>query len=355
MGDGKITLGSPSSEDEFPMICEDDTPMTWCYSLIDSDCTPLLADIDATRSDITFAERDGSPPPHLGKWEANLDEDTVDYAKENEPDSPDSTLVNADESFGIVDVLHRPRRRRNLSVDPIYGVTRRPSVPLRARSKTNGGLLEFKADCMRPKSPEAVRRHRRNMSLKLPIRTISSQPENNQLARAPPSARSVLTPTPSSDDANILTQVERDLQYSHRHIFVGTSSLHSFLEVLETPSVGTISRLAVMKAFTTLASNEQLLARQRSSSVTDWSLVTRITSDISTFDYVTLARVQLGSVSLHQFVDLIPFNIRDEAPITVVVEAFKTASHMDAEAGLNVRSKAREFRKWLLAQKDALE
>jgi hypothetical protein len=148
--------------------------------------------------------------------------------------------------------------------------------------------------------------------------------------------------------------MEQELQYKHRHTFIGTASLHSFLEVLETSSPGTTSKLAIMKAFTILASNEQILFRQTSSSTADWNLVTRITPDISTFDCITLARVQLGSVSLQLFVDLVPFNTRSEAHIALVVDAFKVASHMDTQAGRNTRSKARAFRLWTMEESDSL-
>ncbi|KAF2622523.1 hypothetical protein BU25DRAFT_313545, partial [Macroventuria anomochaeta] len=189
--------------------------------------------------------------------------------------------------------------------------------------------------------------HRRNVSINLPIRPISFQPGSTQRFQPHSSAPSALTPKTRTDETSPATQIEVELQYKRRHIFVGTASLYGFLEILETSTLGSTSKGAVMRAFTILASNEQLMARRSSSSPQDWNLITRTTADISEFDYITLARIQLGSISLQQFVDSIPFNTHDEAPTVVVAEAFKNASHMDAEEGRNAGSKARAFRAWL--------
>ncbi|KAF9695661.1 hypothetical protein EKO04_006402 [Ascochyta lentis] len=319
---------------------------TWQYSPFDSDCTPLPADLGSPDSAITFTRGQCSLSPLSGTWSLSLNDDTVEGAEGSGIVSSDQTRVDVfDTVFGAVDEPRRPQYQRNDSVNS----TKTTSVAFTTQSKANGGLLEFRAKATKPKGPNFARIHRRNVSIHLPIRPVSP---GTQLSPPPPSTTSVMTPTCNSSHAG--THFEQELQYKHRHIFIGTASLHSFLEVLETSSPRTTSKLATMKAFTILASNEQILFRQTSSSTSDWNLVTRTTPDISTFDCITLARVQLGSVSLQLFVDLIPFNTRDEASIALVVEAFKNASHMDAEAGCNTRSKARAFRVWMMEGSDVV-
>ena len=192
------------------------------------------------------------------------------------------------------------------------------------------------------------RTHRRNVSLKVPIRVASSQSSSDQHRPSTPSTSKPhahpvsSTPTPAP-------QTEAELHYKQRHIFVGTASLFSFLSALETSPVGSTTRAAVLRAFTQLAAKEQQLARQRSQNPADWHLVSRITADnITDWDYVVLARVLLGSVSLQQFVDSIPFGEAEEVSLVVVVDAFKNASHVDAREDGEAGGRAGALRGWLL-------
>lgn len=323
-------------------------------SPVESDCAPLLTDYDSTSSDATLPEDSRSSTPLSGKSVPSLDEDTVAGARESESGSPDRTLVPSTEELSTkFDESYRPQYRRGQSIDSEASITKTSPKLLRARSRTNGGLLEFRANATRPTDSKRARIHQRNVSLGLPVRPALSQPAV-QATQAPPTAANALALFPNADDVSTAARTDRVLEYKHRHIFVGTASLHSFLEALET-SLDCTSRPAVMKAFTALASHEQLLARQASSSTADWNLVTRTTPDISTFDYITLARVQLGSVSLQHFVDLIPFRADGTVRTAVVVEAFKNASHVDAQAGLNSRSKARAFRRAVMECADQQE
>ncbi|KZM24706.1 hypothetical protein ST47_g4205 [Ascochyta rabiei] len=318
----------------------------------------LLAGFEASGSDVTFAEGCRSSSPLSGMWDFDLNQDTTEGAKEGDVGNSDQTRVDIfDRIFSVVDEHRRSRNHRKSSVNAGSNTAKTSPATLRAQSRTNGGLLEFRASATKPKGPKPTRTHRRHMPLHLPVRPISPQPRNVQLASPPPppSTTSMIAPTSSSSHTRIDPQTEQELQYKHRHIFVGTASLYGFLEVLETSSSGTTSASAIMKAFTILASNEQILFRQASSSTDDWHLVTRITPDMSTFDCIALARVQLGSVSLQRFVDLVPFDAHGEASTVLVVDAFKVASHMDAEAGLHPCRKAQAFRMAVSEQADPLD
>jgi hypothetical protein len=152
------------------------------------------------------------------------------------------------------------------------------------------------------------------------------------------------------DKPSIAAQAELELQYKYRHIFIGTASLHDLLDTLDISTLTSTTKLAVMKAFVALASKEQRLYRRNSINPDDWDLVTRITSAVSDFDCITMARVRVGSITLQQFVDSIPFDSNDETSLLATVEGFKNASRMDAEQGRCGGSKAQVFRAWLLSQ-----
>lgn len=158
--------------------------------------------------------------------------------------------------------------------------------------------------------------------------------------------------TSSVTPANTIIQQERELEYKHRHTFIGTASLDDFLEVLDVSPAHTTSKAAVVRAFLLLASSERLLARQASTTPSGWSLVSRTTSDTVNVDYVEQAHAKLGSIVLRQFLDLIPFDEDEVAGAISVVEAFTACSHLDAK-GSGAGSKAKAFRSWMVrAQSD---
>ncbi|KAF2466410.1 uncharacterized protein BDR25DRAFT_182223, partial [Lindgomyces ingoldianus] len=145
-------------------------------------------------------------------------------------------------------------------------------------------------------------------------------------------------------------QQERELEYKHRHTFIGTASLDDFLELLEmSKDYTTTDKARVSKAFTILAANEQIQARQGSSKGEGWEMVFRITPNLAErcTDYLTQAQIKLGALSLRNFLNLIPFDEKEITPAMSVVEAFCAASHLDAQAGGN-GSKAKSFRSWVV-------
>ena len=313
-------------------------------------------------SEAGSSRRDASPigPAHQASspfrsLDVNYHDDTTEGSSE---DTSQHMYSNNLEDAFIESRETTPLRkhRRKNSIESATPITMRRSTPvtLRARNKANGGLLELKANSARPResTPSRMpsRTHRRNVSLKVPIRVASSQSSGDQhrsstLGAHTPRARA----RPDSSAPTTAIQTEAELHYKQRHIFVGTASLFSFLSVLETSPFGYTTRVAVLRAFTLLAAKEQQLARQRSQNPADWHLVSRITADnITDWDYLILARVQLGSVSLQQFVDSIPFGEGEEASLVVVVDAFKNASHVDLEGERGEGRQAGALRGWLL-------
>jgi hypothetical protein len=321
----------------------------WRSSPTNYNSTPQWTYFDSPGSDATFMEEYRSSPPLPGEWTIKLG-GTFDGAKENEFDSLDCTLFDTPSTFGEP---HYSQHHQDYSTDSVSGAVKTPSKSIRARSRTNGGLLEFRASAKKQNELKPVRGDRRNVSLNFPVKPQFSPSGGVEFDSPCPRSGRMLTTTyaPEDTDTTTLSKAEYDIRYKQRHTFVGTESLDNFIETLETTHEGTTSKLAVMKAYTMLACNEQILARQTSPSSTGWDAVSRITPEIAAFDYITLARVKLGSVTLQQFLDLIPFNQQDEVTVQAVVEAFIAASHKDAKSGTGTGSKARAFRQWMLKQK----
>jgi hypothetical protein len=238
---------------------------------------------------------------------------------------------------------------------PFSGGQRGGSRQLPVRAKTSEGLLQLQANPTKSERP--TQNHQRRISLGLPIKSpvSPSPPEETQgPITKPRSALPSRRPThvPELASPTTLNQQERDLEYKHRHTFIGTASLDDFLEILEVQPSRTASKAAIAKAFIVLAASERLLARQASSTPVGWELVPRVTPEVPNYDYVAQAHVRLGSITLWQFLELIPFDEREEAGAMSVVEGFSAASHMDSKAGVGMASKARAFRSWMVEQSD---
>lgn len=255
-------------------------------------------------------------------------------------------------------IQKRVRHSRAPSTEPNFRTpnAKRASLPLRARTKTNEGLLQLQANPSKAERPTS--QHERRISLGIPLKpaianeSIQRSKFGSLMDTPPQTPKTPRTPRArapeKSGPAATLRQKERDLEYKHRHTFIGTASLDDFLEVLDISEEHTTTKAAVGKAFLILASSERLLARQASATSTGWDLVSRTIPDVVNTDYVVQAHVKLGSITLWQFLDLIPFNDEEEAGSMSVVEAFSAASHMDSKAGNGATSKAKAFRSWMV-------
>ncbi|KAJ4360489.1 uncharacterized protein N0V89_001054 [Didymosphaeria variabile] len=225
----------------------------------------------------------------------------------------------------------------------------------RTRRITSDGILELKAS---PLKVDGVRiptkEHRRKVSLKLPINV-----SNLQRAYAHPFARHTHSASVSTDEGvlPLYEAEERDLEYKHRHIFIGTASLDDFLEILEITPAYTTTKRKVVKAFAALVCAEQVQARQSSITSDGWNFVTRTTPEntLTHIDYLTESHVKLGSITLGKFLDKIPFDDENGIAAIKVVEAFCLASHLDGEATYGSQSKAKAFRSWYVRENAAKE
>lgn len=322
------------------------TPEAHDARCIDTSRIAPLSDNGASGSNTTSRKGDESFSPKAGKPVADFEDDAVAGAEEDNTESPDRTLVDVTDMHDGPITPQFYRHGRNFSVDST-ATTVRKSAPrtLRAQKNNNGGLLQFRASAAKLNDATPTRAHRRNMSLTLPIPTIVSQAGSSQRTQV-----QACTPKRPS----MAVQAEGELQYKYRHIFVGTASLDDFLSTLETSTFTSTMKLAVMKAFTALASKEQHLYRRNSINSDKWDLVTRITLDVPEFDCITMARVRLGPITLQQFLDSIPFDSNGETSLLATVEAFMNASRIDAELRCG-GNKAQVFRAWLVSQDRAEE
>jgi hypothetical protein len=275
--------------------------------------------------------------------------------------APISKAPRTKKEAAITAQRRRTQHQRYVSTDSAFNVAETASISLRSRAKTNDGLLLFKAKMTRdpmapPRKPIG---HRRKISLNLPVNAPVARPEVLRLLKhpnmdswndSPNRAKTVHAITTTS----ALTPEERDIEYKHRHTFIGTGSLDDFIEALELSTSHTTTKNAVARAFAQLSSTEQLYARQCSTRPDGWELVPRTTLDVldvTSVDYVVQLQVKLGSVTLRQFLDMIPFDKNNEVAAMSVVEAFCAASHIDSNAGVGASSKARAFRSWIVTQK----
>ena len=257
-----------------------------------------------------------------------------------------------------------PRYCRHSSSNSAFGTVGVASVPLRSRSKTNAGLLSFKASPFKDHMNKPVRGfHRRKISLNLPVKAQVIQPEVSPRSKLPDLNSCAVLPhrlqtAPKTAMVNTLTPEERDLEYKHHHTYIGTGSLDDFLELLEVSDIHLTTQNAVVKAFLQLSSTEQTYARQFSPEPDGWELVSRVkldVMDVTSIDYIVQLQVKLGSIKLRKLLEMIPFDENKQATVMQVVEAFSAASHMDATTTMGIRSKARDFRSWIIAQKARTE
>lgn len=152
---------------------------------------------------------------------------------------------------------------------------------------------------------------------------------------------------------DVLAAEEREMEYKHRHTFIGTASLDEFLKILEISSSDRVTQSALARAFIELASSEHLYARQCSTKSDGWGLVTRTTvgyNDVATTDYVVQSRVKLGTITLRKFLSLIPFEKDNTVAAMKVIDAFSAASHLDTKTNMDAENKARAFRSWIISQ-----
>lgn len=107
--------------------------------------------------------------------------------------------------------------------------------------------------------------HRVQEHAAIPIQRRSRQHQcygSSSQACDPVSTRHQLRTARCNATMDILTVEEREMEYQHRHTFIGTASLDEFLNLLEISSSHRVTQSAVVRAFVRLASTEQNIGLQ---------------------------------------------------------------------------------------------
>jgi hypothetical protein len=246
--------------------------------------------VDASVCDAEHIERDTPtrrnhlPEAFLNCQLSPSSNDTFESSEQNPNDDifdeSDTVIHNTPVVKFDMDSLYAQKQaqikhRRNVSTTSFMSNSTKTSIPLRARSRTNDGMLELKAGISAANTPKKMAHpHRRKISMNLPIKVQSSQQFDFPVQAPTPLLIPEIVPSACS-------RYERELEYKHRHTFIGTASLDDFLKILEFSPDHTTTRSKIAKTFAILASTEQLLARQSSAHGTGWEHVSRITPDLT--------------------------------------------------------------------------
>jgi hypothetical protein len=164
---------------------------------------------------------------------------------------------------------------------------------------------------------------------------------------------------------------KRSLEYLHRNIFLGTTSLNTFLENL--PMTFTCScplrnkatrgindtcpcpimttKKDITSTFSALAKKEQEFMRSKSQNREGWDLLREIDLACENNSVVSLARIQLGSIMLGEFLDYVgPEGREGTVSVKAVAKAFEKACRTDRKREWDSSSKAAAYRRSLNAQ-----
>lgn len=303
---------------------------------------------------------------------------------------------------------------------PQEGQSRRRLTLQIPRTRNADGLLELKASTTKTKDEDSYgksvgMRHRRTQSLKIPI-LINSAKHGYAEAQCVGDGTSVGKKDAKQRQRREKEErEEKELEYLQKNTFIGTASLDTFLSLLDldhdheppspqahnTTSTPTTTLHKITKTFSLLSSTERNTERPYSHSHShshhlypdpdpeshpeshpdlesyleaSWDLVPHIDPTNPNTDYVSRARIKLGSISLGEFLGYVESlaaaadggsaggdgvsggsGVDDEesirVPVMVVVKAFEVASRRDMEFGEGEGVKARAFRRWMVGKR----
>lgn len=149
---------------------------------------------------------------------------------------------------------------------------------------------------------------------------------------------SILSNLPEEEQLQL---VQDDIEQQDLNTFLGTTSLHDFLEILDCDDEGNTTREAITDAFITLSAEEKMLNEEFSSGITKWN---HFGADERASKHCASKLVQvhnfLGTTSLRSFLKLVGFNEDGGATEESVVEAFHQAAELEKEKAMSSKAKA---------------
>lgn len=247
----------------------------------------------------------------------------------------------------------------------------RPTTLLDERRKNVSGLLDLKLKARvdnhvptRASGNIKAPGHRRQTSIRrLPLPVTHTVPKPLKLT--------IKSATDDFVHENFIETFvkNRGMEYLHRNIFLGITSLNTFLDHLEADFICkckqkpkllltehqvcycpiTVTRHNIIQAFSTLAEKEQTLVRSMSPNREGWDLVHPIELTDDDVDITALTRIQLGSITLGEFLESLGL-VEREVPTAIkyVVKAFERACRIDMMRQRNRGSKAEAYRRRML-------
>jgi hypothetical protein len=283
------------------------------------------------------------PSPGVSKPDGDLSSASTVLAKEAA-----GAKLNLSTQSCRTHAQRKGNHHRSSSTD-LTNTGTKPSIAFGAHRLSNDGMLDLKAGASKESQPAAnEQKHRRRISLNLPINVSRL----DHVDTPPPTSNSI---TSKYEEKSVLEKQERELEYKHRHTFIGIASLDDFLDIITFTPTYTTSKCHIAGVFILLAAIEQMDARECSSVPDGWEFVTRTTHELAFGyeDYLNQAHIKLGSITLGRFLKMFPFDKDENVGAMSVVEAFCAASHLDAKANCGTRSRAKAFRSWMVRRKES--
>ena len=146
---------------------------------------------------------------------------------------------------------------------------------------------------------------------------------------------------PNLPEEEQLQLVQDDIEQQDLNTFLGTTSLHGFLEILDCDDEGNTTREAITDAFIALSAEEKILNEEFSSGITKrnhFGIDERASKHCAS--KLVQVRNFLGTTSLRGFLKLVEFNEGGRAAEESVVEAFHRAAELEKEKAMSSKAKA---------------
>lgn len=217
-----------------------------------------------------------------------------------------------------------------------------PQVPVIEPKQTTHSISELPAEepLQEQPAPEAIENE-----LAVEAHHDAFEPEVTQESPSAPSsddrASATLSILPNLPEEEQLQLVQDDIEQQDLNTFLGTTSLHDFLEILDCDDEGNTTREAITDAFITLSAEEKMLNEEFSSGITKRNHF-GINERASKHCASKLVQVRnfLGTTSLRSFLKLVEFNEDGRAAEESVVEAFHRAAELEKEKAMSSKAKA---------------
>lgn len=273
-------------------------------------------------TEVTIAQTPGNENlnPDLILSHTNLDEPDGAAVAEYQVDSPPSSeelIESAKEADAPkVPVIEPKQTMHSIGELPAEEPLREQPAP---ESIENGPAVETHHDTFEPEVTQE---------------STPAPPSNDRTS-------ATLSILPNLPEEERLQLVQDDIEQQDLNTFLGTTSLHDFLEILDCDGEGSTTREAITEAFIALSAEEKMLNEEFSSGITKrnhFGIDERVSKHCAS--KLVQVRMFLGMTSLRSFLKLVEFNEDGGAVEESVVEAFHRAAELEKEKAMSSKAKA---------------